>query len=72
MGVAFQRVLEEARKLSREEITLLIRRLQAEACDETAAESFARAAGSWGDVDVDGLLRDIYYARKRRGRTRTW
>ncbi|MBC7339291.1 MAG: hypothetical protein H5U04_05460 [Firmicutes bacterium] len=73
MGVAFERVLEEARKLSREEITLLIRRLEAEAWDGAAAESFARAAGRWGDVDVDSFLREIYSARKRRGRARvTW
>lgn len=51
----------------------MIRRLEAEAWDAAAAESFARAAGRWGDVDVDSFLREIYSARKRRGRARvTW
>jgi len=40
----------------------MIRRLEAAPYDETTAKSFARAARSWGDVDVDGLLRDIYSA----------
>lgn len=54
-GAAFERALEAARRLFREEIALLIGRLEAEACDEAAAKSFARAARSWGD----GWLRDI-------------
>lgn len=73
MGVTFERVLQEAKKLSREEITLLIRRLEEEAWGGAAAESFARAAGKWGDVDVDSFLREIYSVRKQLGRARvTW
>jgi len=70
MGVVFEQVLKEARRLSREEIELLIRKLQADTSDEKAAEAFARAAGSWADVDTDSLLRDIYASRRRRARAR--
>lgn len=48
--VAWVARLEAARRLFREEIGLLIGRLEAEACDEAAAKFFARAAGNRGDV----------------------
>lgn len=61
-----ERILDEIRRLSKEEKRILLNALERETAEDEATEKFEKAAGSWADFDADSFVAEVY-ARRRGG-----
>lgn len=63
MATGLKRLLKEIKGLNLEEREKLKRLLDKQSADDHGDERFARAAGSWGDLDEEEFMAQTYAKR---------